>query len=185
MTNYRRSYEGTTYFFTVATYQRRKFLSDDLARKCLREVWKDVETQHPFEVVALNLLPDHIHCIWRLSEDDVDYSRRWGMVKKEFSRLYVSCGGQELEQCESRVKKHELGVWQRRFYEHRIRDNKDLENHINYIHYNPVKHGYVKNVLDWPWSTIHKYYRRGHYRNFDWSVIDNLEMGSEIEYYID
>ncbi len=185
MTNYRRSYKGLTYFFTVVTHMRRKFLTDKLARQCLREVWKEVQEEYPFEVIALCLMPEHLHCIWRLPPEDVDYSRRWGLIKKTFSPLYIGRGGQEIEQSESRIKKRESGIWQRRFYEHRIRDRKDMQNHVDYIHYNPVKHGYVQSVFDWSWSTIHKYHRLGHYRNCDWSVIENLEMDSGIEYDID
>ena len=185
MTNYRRSYKGLTYFFAVVTHKRRMFLTDTLARQCLREVWKGVQAKYPFEVVAFCLMPEHLHCIWRLPPEDVDYSRRWGLIKKQFSPLYIARGGQEIPQSESRVKKRELGIWQRRFYEHRIRDVEDLQNHIDYIHYNPVKHGYAESVFDWPWSTIHKYHRLGHYRDFDWSVVDSLEMDNGIEYDIE
>jgi len=185
MTNYRRSQKGLTYFFTVVTHKRRAFLTDKLARECLRKVWKDVETRYPFQVIALCLLPEHLHCIWRLPTDDKNYSRRWGLIKKNFSKLYLASGGHELKQSYSRVKKRESGIWQRRFYEHRIRDHDDLRNHANYIHYNPVKHGHVKKVTDWPWSTYHKYYRKGYYKDFDWDVIDKLEMDRDIEYEIE
>ncbi len=164
MTNYRRKKnEGGYYFFTVVTCKRRRFLTDKLARDCLREVWKDVQDKRYFEVIALVLIPDHLHCVWRLENGDNDYSGRWSTIKKKFSRIYLANGGEECTRNDSRLKKRERGIWQRRFWEHRIRDEDDLKRHVDYIHYNPVKHNLVDSAEEWYWSTFHKYVRRGHY----------------------
>lgn len=164
MTDYRRSrFCGGYYFFTVVTYNRVRFLTDDLARTCLRRAWQHVRGTRPFEVTALCLLPNHLHCLWRLPEDDNDFSTRWLLIKKDFTRRYLEAGGKESPQSQSRQKKRERGLWQRRFWEHQIRDKHDLARHIDYIHYNPVKHGLVTVVDDWPWSTYHRFVRNGFY----------------------
>ena len=166
MTNYRRAkFCGGYYFFTMVTYKRRCFLVDDLSRTCLRNAWRDVRRNRPFEVVAFCLLSNHLHCVWRLPEGDNDFSQRWMLIKKGFTHRYLRAGGHESIQSHSREKKRERGVWQRRFWEHQIRDEQDLQKHIDYIHYNPVKHGIVKAVEDWPWSTYHRFVREGFYKH--------------------
>jgi putative transposase len=166
MTNYRRArFCGGYYFFTVVTYNRRRFLVDDLARECLRSAWQRVRQKRAFEVVAFCLLPEHLHCVWRLPEDDNDYSQRWLSIKKGFTRRYLGAGGHEPVQSPSRHKKRERGIWQRRFWEHQIRDQEDLQRHVDYIHYNPVKHGLVEDVEDWPWSTYRRFVRDGFYQH--------------------
>jgi len=165
MTSYRRArFEGGYYFFTVVTLKRRTFLTDELARACFRAAWEETRRRSYFEVVALCLLlPDHIHCIWKLPEDDRDFSLRWSRIKSGFTRRYLNFGGEECIQTFSRNIKRERGVWQRRFWEHQIRDVEDLQRHVDYVHYNPVKHGLVEQVEDWPWSTYHRYVREGIY----------------------
>ena len=166
MTRYRRSkFCGGYYFFTVVTYKRKRFLADDIARDCLRSAWQNVRQNRPFEVTALCLLPDHLHCLWRLPEGDNDYSTRWMLIKKRFTRKYLKAGGYESGQSISREKKRERGIWQRRFWEHQIRDQEDLDKHVDYIHYNPLKHGLVNAVEDWPFSTYHKFVRDGFYQH--------------------
>ena len=166
MTNYRRAkFSGGYYFFTVVTYKRRCFLVDDLSRTCLRSAWRNVRQNRPFEVVAFCLLPDHLHCVWRLPEGDNNFSQRWMLIKKGFTRRYLEAGGRESGQSLSREKKRERGIWQRRFWEHQIRNEKDLHKHIDYIHYNPVKHGIVTAVENWPWSTYHRFVREGFYKH--------------------
>ena len=165
MTNYRRArFAGGYYFFTLVTHERRGFLTDDLARECLRSAWHKVRRNRPFAVMAVCLLPDHLHCLWRLPPGDHDYSQRWRLIKTDFTRSYLEAGGSEGAQSVSRRQKCERGVWQRRFWEHQIRDENDLDRHVDYIHYNPVKHGLVNTVADWPWSTYHRFVRRGFYR---------------------
>lgn len=166
MTNYRRAkFRGGYYFFTVVTYKRRCFLVDDLSRTCLRSAWRNVRHNRPFEVVAFCLLPDHLHCVWRLPEDDNNFSQRWMLIKKGFTHRYLEAGGHESGQSLSREKKRERGIWQRRFWEHQIRDEEDLRKHVDYIHYNPVKHELVKAVENWPWSTYHRFVREGFYKH--------------------
>ncbi|UCC97756.1 MAG: transposase [Phycisphaerales bacterium] len=166
MTNYRRAqFTGGYYFFTVVTYKRRRFLVDDVSRNCLRSALRSVRRNWPFDVVAFCLLPDHLHCLWRLPEGDNRFSRRWMLIKKGFTRRYLKAGGVESIQNPSRDKKRERGIWQRRFWEHQIRDAEDLQRHIHYIHYNPIKHGLVDTVDDWPWSTYRKFVRDGHYEH--------------------
>jgi len=166
MTGYRRArFCGWYYFFTLVTYKRREFLVTPLARKCLRKAWQSVRSGYPFEITAVCLLPDHLHCIWKLPPEDNDFPRRWQQIKKAFTRDYIRKGGAESSQTASRHKKRERGIWQRRFWEHQIRDENDLQKHIDYIHYNPVKHGLVEDAADWPWSTYHRFVRSGIYGN--------------------
>ncbi len=112
----------------------------------LRKSYKKVMKKHPFKIDALVLLPEHLHCIWTLPKDDCDYSTRWRLIKSYFTRY---CDPQyKLERFESRVKKKEQALWQRRFWEHTITDDEDYLKHVDYIHYNPVKHGLVKAPKD-------------------------------------
>ena len=172
MTNYRRAnFEGGYYFFTVVTYRRRPFLIDEPARSCLRAAWEHTKQRSHFRVVALCLLPDHLHCIWKLPDGDGDFSLRWSLIKAGFTRRYLRAGGAEYGQCPSRNRKRERGIWQRRFWEHQIRDEQALQRHIDYVHYNPVKHGLVERVEDWPWSSYHKYVREGIYGKSYWDDV--------------
>jgi putative transposase len=130
----------------------------------LRAVIKGVRAKHPFEIDAWVVLPDHLHALWTLPAGDADYPTRWALIKAGFSRgllRHEPIAG-------SRRKKGERGIWQRRYWEHMIRDDRDLEAHTNYIHYNPVKHGYVRRVVDWPFSTFHRGVARGTYPP-DWA----------------
>ena len=159
---YRRArVKGGTYFFTVVTHRRRRFLCEPENVSYLREAFRYVMVCHPFKIDAFVLLPDHLHCIWTLPEGDCDFSMRWRLVKSAFTR---ACG----EACQgavsvSRRMKGEQAVWQRRFWEHLVRDEADWRRHVDYIHYNPVKHGYVDRPGDWPWSSFAKAVKRGRY----------------------
>jgi putative transposase len=169
MTNYRRAQsEGGYYFFTVVTYNRRRILTDPLARRCLRGAWQMTKEKTPFEDIALCLLPDHLHCLWRLPDGDSDFSLRWARIKAGFTRRYIRAGAVESHPSDSRDRKRERGIWQRRFWEHRIQDERDLQRHVDYIHFNPVKHGLVDRVEDWPWSSYHRYVRDGLVAGCDW-----------------
>ncbi len=164
MSHYRRAdSSGACYFFTLVTYNRRRLLLDDIARTCLRRAWQTVQDRKPFEVVALCLLPEHLHCIWQLPPDDADFSTRWASIKAIFTREYLRTGGWQPIRNPSHVRSNEAAIWQRRFWEHQIRDETDLNRHINYVHFNPVKHGLVTDPADWPWSTYHRYLREGYY----------------------
>jgi len=120
-----------------------------------------------FELIAYCVLPDHIHLIISLPENDTNYSTRLSLIKRRFSKQYISRFGELLPKSESYVKRKEVAVWQRRFWEHFIRDDEDLNRHIDYIHYNPVKHGMVGSVCDWKDSSYHHFVKAGHY-TMDW-----------------
>lgn len=147
---------GVTYFFTVTLADRS---SDLLVREieCLRHAYRAVQRRHPYESVAICVLPDHLHAVWKLPEGDTDYGLRWQQVKRAFSTPVDDVG---VLSCSKRSKR-ERGLWQRRFWEHRIRDEEDFARHVEYIHFNPVKHGHVQQVQDWPYSSFHRWVRRG------------------------
>lgn len=109
------------------------------------------------------LLDDHLHAIWTLPDGDTRYSARWGWIKKEFTKAYLAAGGEEQPRSDSRLRQRRRGVLQRRFWEHALRDEEDYARHFDYLHYNPVKHGYAERVKDWPYSTFHRYVRQGVY----------------------
>jgi len=133
------------------------------ARAMLRDVIREVRTFQPFVIDACVLLPDHLHCIWTLPPGDMDFSSRWGKIKAGFSRRAKDILYDEAQLGSSRKKKRESSIWQRRFWEHVIVDERDCLNHMDYIHYNPVKHGLVEQVRDWPYSTFHRLVEQGIY----------------------
>jgi putative transposase len=115
------------------------------------------------------LLPDHFHAIWSLPPDDADYSTRWKQTKEAFTEAFLASGGVEASRSSSRAKRSERGVWQRRFWEYTVRDEDDLKRCVDYIHWNPVKHGFVTRPADYPWSTFPRYVRLGEYER-DWGT---------------
>lgn len=147
---------GGTYFFTVNLADRKKRLLVEHA-ELLRRVMQEVKARHPFRIEALVLLPDHLHALWTLPEGDADFAVRWMLVKAGFSRALPK--GERASA--SRMGKRERGVWQRRYWEHQIRDEADFARHAGYIHFNPVKHGYATRPIDWPYSSVHRYVRAG------------------------
>lgn len=160
---YRRNYQaGGVYFFTVVTQSRRPVLIEHITR--LRLAFRQVKARYPFEIDAVVILPDHLHTIWRLSEDDNDYSRRWMVLKRIFSS-----GLGPGVRTESQQVKREKGIWQRRFWEHAIRDEEDWRRHMDYIHYNPVKHGYVSSPGKWPYGSFSRAVHEGMYEP-DWGA---------------
>jgi putative transposase len=177
---YRRDYTlGATYFFTVVTFRRLPLLGSQEAVAFLREAIRSEKIRRPFEIDAMVILPDHLHAIWTLPPDDADYSIRWRNIKRSFTQQMAVEDRPVVRG--SRCRKGEQAVWQRRFWEHRIRNECDFNHHINYIHYNPVKHGLVKRVADWPYSSIHRYIQRG-ILNADWGVGDTVNMPNNTEY---
>ncbi len=158
MPNYRRLYSpSSTYFFTLVTFNRINLFSDSNARICLRNQIEEVKQNWPFEIVGFVLLPNHLHTIWTLPEGDSNFSVRWKLIKSNFTRNFLKIANITKIPNRSRIEKKEQTVWQRRYWEHLIRDEKDFQNHLDYIHYNPVKHGYVNRPLDWEWSTFQRY----------------------------
>ena len=157
MSRYRRARTpGATFFFTVTLADRRStLLADEIGR--LRTAWRRAAQLHPFETIAVCILPDHLHAIWTLPPDDHDFSLRWSLIKAGFSRGLPA----ERRRSPSKVLHREKGIWQRRFWEHQIRDDADLQRHADYIHFNPVKHGLVQKVRDWPHSSFHRWVREG------------------------
>lgn len=181
MTNYRRAdFPGGYYFFTVVTYDRRALFNEPLPRECLHAAWARTREQMPFEDVALCLLPNHLHCVWKLQEGDADFSLRWARIKAGFTHRYLEAGGMESKQGASRRRKRERGIWQRRFWEHQIRDERDLQGHVDYTHYNPVKHGLVERVEDWPWSSYHRYAAETSYPKQYWQTAQDNFKGLDI-----
>jgi putative transposase len=177
MPNYRRvKIKGGTYFFTLITNKRQRFFTNPEKRELLGQSINHVKTYHPFLLVAYCILPDHIHLILRLPEDDDNFSLRISEIKKRFSKLYTKNSGQSPAKIAGLVGPGESGLWQQRFWEHTIRDEEDLHRHIDYIHYNPVKHGLVQKVKDWPSSSFFDYVKAGNYE-IDWgeSYQDNNE----------
>jgi putative transposase len=164
MPEYRRNRQpGGTFFFTVVTYKRKPIFESAAARGWLRLAFQLAIDRYPFKINAICLLPDHIHCIWTLPVADSDYSLRWSFIKSYFTHMYKQREQVHSMLNETQLRRREGGVWQRRFWEHTIRDEVDLERHIEYIHYNPVRHGLVKEVGEWKWSSFHKYVENGWY----------------------
>ena len=171
MPDYRRYYQpGGSYFFTLATAGRRPFLVDSIARTCLREAIETIRERFHFEMPAVVLLPDHLHAIWNLPSGDSDYSVRWRRIKEEFTRSYLNRGGQEAPRSQSRRNRDERGIWQRRFWEHLLVDEEDFIAHMDYIHYNPVKHGVADSPWAWPYSSFRRWVQRGVYSR-EWGAV--------------
>ncbi len=160
---YRRIWKpGGTYFFTVVLADRHtRLLVCNI--DYLRQAFRQAKIALPFRLEAAVVLPDHLHCIWTLPEGDADYPCRWQHIKASFSKKLPKATARSA----SKVAKRERGIWQRRYWEHLIRDEHDLHRHLDYLHYNPVKHGLVAHVSDWPYSSFHRYVERGFYAA-DW-----------------
>ncbi|MGB5899899.1 MAG: transposase [Geitlerinemataceae cyanobacterium] len=146
---------GATYFFTVVTHDRHRILHEPENVYLLRNAFRYVLQRHPFKIDAIVVLPDHLHTLWTLPEKDADFSTRWRLIKSYFSRQYRSPYQGKISK--SRQYKGEKAVWQRRFWEHQIRDDRDFVNHLEYIHYNPVHHRLVTAPKDWQYSSFHRY----------------------------
>ena len=178
---YRRArISGGIYFFTVVTFNRLKILTQPENVILLRRAFKYVMGNHPFAIDAMVVLPDHLHCVWTLPPGDDDFSTRWRLIKSYFTRGVDS--KYRSVPFEARKRKKEQAVWQRRFWEHLIRDEKDYVRHAEYIHYNPVKHGLVNAPKDWEYSSFHRYVKQGQY-SLDWGAggenIFDKEIGKE------
>ncbi|HZK91858.1 MAG TPA: transposase [Stellaceae bacterium] len=164
MTNYRRAFvSGGTYFFTVNLFDRRSLLLTEHI-DALRAAFRYARKRHPFDLEAIVVLPEHLHAVWSLPDGDADFPLRWRLIKSAFSHSLPT--GEIVSS--SRAQKSERGIWQRRYWEHAVRDQDDFDRHLDYIHFNPVKHGYVPRVRDWPYSSFHRMVRQGFYPK-DWA----------------
>lgn len=188
MPNYRRAFRpGGTFFFTVVTAGRARILTSDSARRMLHEAFAECARSRPFVQVASVLLPEHLHEIWTLPDGDSDYSTRWRQIKTAFTRRYLAASGDERAVTADHDRQGRRGVWQARFYEHTLRDEADLRNYLDYIHYNPVKHGHATCPHAWAWSSFHRFVREMNYDatwnctcdgrrvvppTFDWATAD-------------
>ena len=175
MPNYRRNFvSGGCYFFTVNLLERKRTLLVDHI-DLLRDSVCRVRRLHPFHIDAWVVLPDHMHCIWTLPSDTDDFPLRWRLIKLLFSK-----GLPKTERLSVvRKRRGERGIWQRRYWEHTIISDRDYNQHIDYIHVNPLKHGYVKQVSDWQYSTFHRYVADG-ILPMDWcGTLSDLSTVSE------
>jgi putative transposase len=156
MVQYRRQYTpGGSFFFTLTLRNRRLSLLTD-HRDLLRAAFREVRAARPFRIDAIVILPEHLHAVWTLPAQDADFSNRWRLIKGGFTRRLKARGINLMPDARG-----EHGLWARRFWEHSLRDERDLRQHVDYIHFNPVKHGHVSRPVDWPHSSLHRYIRQG------------------------
>ena len=154
MPNYRRyCVKGGTYFFTVVTYRRQPIFNDASSISLLRQSFKVTKQRKPYTVLTLVVLPDHLHTIWKMPEDEHDFPSRWRTIKASFS----------IEYHKQHAETRDQPLWQRGYWEHLVRDENDLYHHLDYIHYNPVKHGYVNAPREWKNSSFQRYITEGLY----------------------
>ena len=176
MPDWRRAHvPGGSFFFTVVTDGRRPLFRDVRGAKVLGSVLRACRTRWPFTIAAIVLLPDHLHAIWSLPRGDADYAKRWAWIKKEFTKAWLAQSGRERPQSAARVRERRRGVWQAKYWEHTLEDEDDFERHFDYIHFNPVKHGYVSAPYDWKPSSFHRWVRKGVY-DPDWGQRQELNF---------
>lgn len=170
MPEYRRfKITGGTYFFTLVTHNRHPWLCTEIARSTLRKAIETVRLKYPFKIDAFVLLPEHLHCIWTLPDGDDNFSIRWKWIKTFVTKRCEDKLALKYPMSKSGKKRQEGNLWQRRFWEHLIRDEKDFQAHCDYIHYNPVKHGLCSSPKDWQFSSFHRFVKEGVYSQ-DWGV---------------
>lgn len=171
MPEYRRYFQpGGTYFFTLVTAGRAPVFRSEWVVRVLHEQLVLTRQRWPFDLQALVVLPDHLHTIWILPEDDQDFSKRIGFLKKEFTKSFLERGGLERWVSPSKRSDRRSGVWQRRFMEHLIRDELDFERHCDYLCYNPVTHGHAACPHQWHASTFAEAVKKGQY-DMDWLCV--------------
>ncbi|MBI3773509.1 MAG: transposase [Gammaproteobacteria bacterium] len=159
---YRRAFvSGCSFFFTVVTEQRRPLLVSPEAVNILRMAFRVVRSTHPFEVDAIVILPDHLHCIWTLPPGDADFATRWRLIKTWFTKHCDPAS--RMMPNRARVTKGQQAIWQHRYWEHALKNDADFSRHVEYIHFNPVKHGYVLSAIEWPHSSFRRYVKDGVY----------------------
>ncbi|MFN0134674.1 MAG: REP-associated tyrosine transposase [Phycisphaerae bacterium] len=171
MSDYRRAYmPGGQFFLTLVTERRKPLFADKLNVDRLRHAVATTISLRPFAMIGAVILPDHLHWLIELPAGDTDFSTRVGMIKAGFTKQLSPTELPNTARSLSRVRRRESAVWQRRFWEHTIRDEHDFDAHMNYIHYNPVKHGYVECPHAWPHSSFGQWVRRGVCRA-DWACV--------------
>ncbi|MCX5684430.1 MAG: transposase [Planctomycetota bacterium] len=172
MRNYIRNYvPGGTYFFTVVAYDRRAFLTTEPARRCLRQAIRETRARWPFSIVAIVLLPDHWHTVMSLPDRDADFSLRMRKIKEGFTKAYLNAAANASVAAFVRPERGQRAVWQPRFWEHTVRDEAELKQCVDYVHWNPAKHRLVRRVADYPWSSFQRYVKMGEYAG-DWGAYD-------------
>ncbi len=179
MPSYRRWHDGEYFFFTVVTQARMAVFDKGCFRQALSDAMEQTRRERPWEMTAIVLLADHLHMVWRMPGPDKDYSGRISAWKRRFTRAYLAMGGPEAPVPEGQRRKRHRGVWQRKFWEHTIRDARDLLLHLDYIHLNPIKHGLVERPKQWAWSSFHRYVEMGQY-DPDWC--GRVDLPGSVEY---
>lgn len=182
---YRRAFlPGGSFFFTVVTERRRPVLASADAVDVLRQAFRAVRAKRPFEVDAAVVLPDHLHCVWTLPPGDSDFATRWRLIKTWFTKHCVGLRSANRTRSSrplgpARVAKQQQPVWQNRYWEHALRDESDFARHVEYIHFNPVKHGLAASAIEWPFSSFRRYVKMGMYPA-DWGLgVDHPGVGRE------
>ncbi len=176
MPDYRRvAVPGGCYFFTLVTERRQPILTHPDIRHALREAIEAVRLTQPFRIDAWILLPDHLHAIWTLPPGDADFSNRWRVIKRHVTHVCGSRYNRAELMTNRRIGKGQGTLWQQRFWEHLIRDEADFARHFDYLHGNPLKHGLVERVRDWPWSSFHRWVGQGVYP-LDWGGAPEMDM---------
>ena len=167
--HYRRAFApGGSFFFTVVTAARRPVLASAESVEVLRDAFRTVQKSRPFTIEAIVILPEHLHCIWTLPPGDADFATRWRLLKTWFTKH--SAPGLRVATNPARAAKGEQALWQQRYWEHQLRDETDFARHVDYIHYNPVKHGLCAAAIDWPYSSFRRYLAAGVYAA-DWGRV--------------
>ena len=164
--NYRRAFiPGGSYFFTLVTENRRSIFASRENVDVLRNAFRNVKNKRPFSLDAIVIMPDHLHCVWTLPPDDADFATRWRLIKTWFTKHcnVPLCATPDA----ARMAKNEQAIWQHRYWEHLLRDDEDYTRHVEYIHYNPVKHGYVASPMEWEYSSFRAYVKECLYLE-DW-----------------
>jgi len=170
---------GGTFFFTLVTFQRRRLFANPKNLEILSEIIAEVHKDYPFTMDAWVFLPDHLHCLWTLPPEEVDFSKRWGLIKAKFTKAISKEQGRSSLLTGSRIRHGESAIWQRRFWEHQIRDERDLQMHLDYIHFNPVKHGLVDSPGKWPYSSFREFVKRDLYPD-NWG--ENIDFKFDLDF---
>ena len=177
--HYRRAFTpGGSFFFTLVTHQRRPVFISGETVEVLRNAFRAVRASRPFEIDAIVVMPDHLHCIWTLPPSDADFSTRWRLVKTWFTKHCEPT--QRPMPSPTQQARRAQAIWQQRYWEHRLRDEADVAHHVDYIHYNPVKHGLAASPMDWPYSSFQRHVQAGIYpANWGQNAVEVAGFGQE------